>query len=439
MKKSLLIFLLTLLVLVGLPYAWLALSGGPYDSAYNPEPQEPMSPDRRFLINSADKTIGIRIDKNDLFHILYDDQGKAPLDAVNSTIGEYGLEAKKLGVDIDDNGLHISMKFLFKRFLPLPLRCDASFSSDGSNLLFSIDKLTVASLFKINPSFLTANLDFSYDLEELNPIFQDVRCVTQDSGSLLVTIPYPLDWVMEGIEASPSDYVMISDFVSFDELDTPVQDLFSFTEGDPSGILARLDAAENCPEKLCELKTDILAIVGAHAASIFFGPDAPASSSWLFPTVTKETVDARRGEIIGGYQKIYDDRIAVLDSAYEYLHDCYADGRILVKNGVLVHADTKGSVKVAELGQLQGTDEWLDIDTVRIALGENPGDFPLRGLPGKYTPVLLMRTRTGRPVVCLRKNSTVFLVQTVDEKDYVKYMAARNTPVHDIGIFTTQR
>ena len=442
MKKFLIILLIVLVIFVGVPFAYLSFSGGDYDDIAALEASSPMSSADRYTVDPSSKTVSVLLDKSDVIRIVSDYFGGDIMSELNSALSDYDLAAESLGLELDGSSALISVRLKFKNFLPLPVSVSAGLKESGGVLSAEISTISIGKLINIEaPDFINGLGSFEYDIRDLNPVLKDVKSVAFGQDCLTATIPYPVSWMMEGIDNVPSDYTMIMDFVDLDERDTCINYVFAWFEEGDSVIEDMISSCDSYPDGLAGLKADILSVGGSYTRSKFFNGDGRDTNGWLFPEITTESVNAASNEILGGYQAIYDERTAVLSDAFQLLLDKYAAGDIILRNGTLVYNE-KGysAVNASELEILQDAADWLDMDSLRVILATNPGDYSLTQVPkGNYITAIIMRTHTDRPVVAYRYTSNMFKIKSLAEEDYTKMMESKRTPEYDLGEHTTQR
>ena len=440
MKKGLKIFIIVILVIFIIPYAYLSLSGGPYDNIEELMKTEPMSSAERYQISSKDKTVSVKLDKADLYYCLSSDDVESPLDDINDEISEYGINIEKLGLFFEGSSGYATAKLKYKNFLPIPAKCMFSIRQKGDSLVVQPEEIKVAGLIKLDQS-LFADEDIEIDLTDIYPFFEDTVSVSAEKDVITLTIPYPVKWLTEEMSPEFSDYTMIVDFVDPEEIeDSVLPEMLAYNNGDASKLEEKIDSLEGVPGGFVNLKKQIIAISGAYTASRFFNGEGCGSIPRLFPEITEEAVKEERQRILDSYQQLYDERTGKLAQAGWEILQAYADGTITASGAVFKYKDTGETVDVISMPCMEGAGDWLNLESVRVIMGKNPGDYLLHQTPkGMSVPVIMLRVRSGRPVVCYQFTSKQYKVRSITEKEYEKFINASSIPTFDLDEKTTQR
>ena len=443
MKKGLLIFLIIVFVFLVLPYAYLAFSGGNYDSPDEIESGEALPSALRYSFNPDKQTAGVKFVKSDLYCLAKSQYGCNAADYINSQISDYGFSLLRLGVHFSDGRILADLKLMYKGFLPLPLHIEAEPLCSASRVSFSISSLTVGKLIRINPSLVSPFTEsFELDFPEMHPMFRKISGYSHDSDSFTVIIPYPADWLMAGVYYYlPSDISMTFDFVDVSESDTILPAVVRYKEGDPSELYAFLDSCRDDPARFAEIKADILGLGQPYAAPKFFSGDGSDYNPILFPEITTEYVESRYNSIRGSYQALYYERTGILSDAFQFVLDGFAEGSIVIGSRSMVYKDSGGSpVDFYSIPPLEGAGNWLDGESFRVILAVNCGNTTLSQVPtGNKVTAFIFRTETGRPVVAYRFSSALFKIIGIPEEEYSSLMNSLRVPVCDLGERTTIR
>lgn len=442
MKKWLIIILAVILIFVVLPYAYLALSGSGYDSIEIIDSAVVLPSAQRYSFNSDTQTVDVRFVKQDIYAVIEEQTGSNAFDYFNSQISGFGLTLRKMGLSFSDGHICADFKLMFRGFLPIPIHAEASANLSDSTVVFSPDKISVGKLIKVSPTVLRSFIEsFDIELPEIHPLFNDVNSLSHDGDSFSVIIPYPVEWLMSGVDSFPSDFTMITDFVDLDELDTIMPAVLSWTEGDASGVISCLDSCDSNPGKFIELKADVIGLGHSYGSLLFFTRDGCDYNYLLFPEITKDFVYERYSNLLEGYQSIYDERTGVLSDAFQYVLDGFADGSIIAGSQSMVYKESGNPpVTFSSIPALDGAEKWTDPENFRVILATNCGDYSLRQVPkGNKITAIILRTHTGRPVVAYRHTSSLFKIKSLSEEDYLYYMSAKSVPICDLGEFTTKR
>ena len=443
MKKGIIILLSVVFILIILPYGYLAFSGSGYDRSDILLGDSVMSSAERYSFNPQDETVDIRLVKDDIYAVVKNTEGSDAVTVANEELSDYGLVLKRLGISFSEDGVTADAKLIFRNFLPIPVHAEAAIERSGSEITLTLTKLSVGGLIKISPDIVNSFIDsedLTFDLAELHPLFKTVEGFASDENGLLITIPYPVEWLMAGIDFFPSDFTMITDFVDLDELDTIMPAVYSYTEGDSSGIISLLDSFSDNPEGFVKLKAELIGLGQSYAASIFFNLDGSEYNPVLLPEITKEYVSESYDSLMAGYQSLYDERTCVLSDAFQFVLEGYADGSIVSGGRSMVFKDGKSAVDFDSIPALEGAEAWLDRESFRVILATNCGDYSLHQVPsGNKITALIFLTRTGRPVVAYRFTSNQFKIKSLGEANYQKLMKSSSVPTYDLGEHTTKR
>lgn len=443
MKKALIILFIVLLILIGAPLCYLFLSGGSYNAESFWKDPKALTPAERYSVNTQTRTIDARFSEEDFICILNQQLEGNIFDLADEYGKPYSISLQKAGMVYDGDSITVYARLLFKDFLPIPLQVDAKLITHATQVEIVPDTISVGPWIHVSVSSLPFSLDesLSYDFSDMHPFFKEAFQVTATSSGITATIPYPLEWLMDGMESFPSDYTMIVDLVNPDELDTLLPEFLTYTSGDKEITRAMVDACAGHGEDLLTIKRYAMAFGSAHASVAFFAGDGNEYNDLLFPDLTKGSVTELRDSVLSQYQSVYDERAGILSDAFQYLLDGYAAGTIIVKNKKLVYNE-KGFPEVSpdSIPALSDTGAWLNLASFRCILARNGGDYSLRQVPkGNLITAYIFRTLTDRPVVAYRYTSDMFKITSLTEKDYASLFGSAGIPTYDLGMDTTKR
>jgi len=439
--KKLIIVLLILLVLIGVPYAYLSFYGD-YDSSKTINCAVPISSAKRYSINAKDREIGIKISKDDIYYMLSRDSGGDALQLINEQTKDYGIAVQKIGLSFNEQGGALSAKLMYKNIIPLPVDCTFSLKLSGSRLIIIPEELKLAGLINVDISKFISSEDIpEYDLTELYPLFSKTTSLKAAEGGITFSIPYPLEWLMADVPANLSDFTMILDFVKADEVTDVLPVMMEYISGNSDILAEKLDSLAGVPGGFAKLKEEIIAIGGFYTQVRFFEGDGGGNTDVLFPEISAEGAKSTQKEILDAYQAKYDERTKCLADTGNEILRMYAEGEIVISGSSFVY--TTGSWEKlipTELESMAGAEEWMDVTTLRVIMGKNPGNYLLRQTKqGMSVPVLILRTNSGRPVVAYQVLPTRYKIVSLLEKEYTSLFNSYNVPTRDLGEATTQR
>lgn len=433
----LVLFLIILIFIVAVPVAYLSLAGFDWNDTQSPDFYQPLSVEERFTFSSATDSMDIKLTNADIIWYVEDDLYAA----VDEKLSPFGLSLNRIGLQIKEDGLFASAQLKYKKILPIPVGCLLTLRQAGSKLEVSVDSVHLGRWITVNSEWLESisgydmsDLTFNFDLDS-HPFFNLSRSVTLEEEALVFHCSFPSEWLLNVTPLISSDFTIMLDYVHPEDISPDFPILLAYCDGDSTLLNEKLASFAKDPASFEKFKMNILNISGTYAANLFFN-----ESEWngrFFPGITRETVQTGRTSILDAGQSIYDARMEQISSMEMEALALVADGTMKV-NGSNYSVNGK-EFTLDYLPSAAGLEEWMDVSSLRMIQAENPGDY-LQNMVGnrKKVPVLIGRTYTDRPVVFFQYTSKQFRVQSLSEKEYLRYMSSYNVPTVDLGMTTTK-
>lgn len=196
-KTALLIVLAVILVIVA-AFAgfllYLQKCGTEYDSITECVQSQPMDFTQRYAFSSADKTMSVRLDKNDLWWLLYQTGAIEKLEKMDTALAGKNIRLSGMGISTDNNALTANVELTCFGSVRIPLSANCGVSVDDTDITISVNSIKlgngwglpmnfVCNRFDVEPSALNVKISRS-----IHPFLNDLTQLTVADGCVVITM-----------------------------------------------------------------------------------------------------------------------------------------------------------------------------------------------------------------------------------------------------------
>lgn len=196
-KTALLIVLAVILVIVA-AFAgfllYLQKCGAEYDNITECVQSQPMDFTQRYAFSSADKTMSVRLDKNDLWWLLYQTGAIEKLEKMDTALAGKNIRLSGMGISTDNNALTANVELTCFGSVRIPLSANCGVSVDDTDITISVNSIKlgngwglpmgfVCGRFDIEPSALNVKISRS-----IHPFLNDLTQLTVADGCVVITM-----------------------------------------------------------------------------------------------------------------------------------------------------------------------------------------------------------------------------------------------------------
>ena len=302
-KTALLIVLAVILVIVA-AFAgfllYLQKCGTEYDNITECVQSQPMDFTQRYAFSSADKTMSVRLDKNDLWWLLYQTGAIEKLEKMDTALAGKNIRLSGMGISTDNNALTANVELTCFGSVRIPLSANCGVSVDDTDITISVNSIKlgngwglpmnfVCNRFDVDPSALNVKISRS-----IHPFLNDLTQLTVADGCVVITM-------------NATDKLFAEALVNADQ----VKELSKFGIESPA-IAAVVEAASGTGDTAfrtaldsfadanayADFRTSALALGTADAASAYMSNQdyAPYIQRFL-PSLTLEGVTSLNSEL----------------------------------------------------------------------------------------------------------------------------------------------
>ena len=380
-KTALLIVLAVTLVIVA-AFAgfllYLQKCGTEYDNITECVQSQPMDFTQRYAFSSADKTMSVRLDKNDLWWLLYQTGAIEKLEKMDTALADKNIRLSGMGISADNNALTANVELTCFGSVRIPLSADCGVSVDDTDITVFVKSIKlgngwglpmnfVCNRFDVEPSALNVKISRS-----IHPFLNDLTQFTIADGCVVITMNATDKLFAEAL-ANADQVKELSKFGIESPAIAAVVEAASGT-GD-TAFRTALDSFADA-NAYADFRTSALALGTVDAASAYMSSQdyAPYIQRFL-PSLTLEGVTSLNSELYS----LSANREQLLETLATNVNTAYVKGTI-------------GEPKPAEETAKDSKDKKKTEDTAAEAAAAPAGSFV------SYTegsPALTMESMSG--------------------------------------------
>ena len=302
-KTIILIVLAVILVLVAVCAGFLLYlqkCGGEYDNITECVQSEAMDFTQRYAFSSQDKTMSVKLDKNDIWWLLYNTGAFEKLEKMDTGLAEKNIRLSNMGISTENDVLSVNVELTCFGSVRIPLTADCGISFDDSDITIAVNTIKlgngwtlpmsfVCGRFGIEPSDLCVSISRS-----VHPFLANLTGISLADGNVVVTMNATEGLYSEALENATQAKELSRFGIESAALATVIE---KAENGGDTAFLAALDSFADA-NAYAAFRTSALALGTADAASAYLSNQEYASIIQRFlPSLTLESVTAMNTEL----------------------------------------------------------------------------------------------------------------------------------------------
>ena len=323
---------------------YLQKCGGQYDNITECVQSQPMDAASRysFISDGANHTVSMKLDKNDIWWLLYQTGAIAELEKLDATLAASNARLSGMGISTETEGaLTADLEFSVLGNLKVPLKAVCGISCDDSDITLSVDDIKLGNGWSLPLRWLCARFDADPSALAINvsksihPYLEGLKDVTVTGGNVVVT--YGAGPAMFAEANTAENSTAVSEYAKHG-VETAALNSVIHASGSLTTYFDEAFAAfEADPNAYVDFRTSALALASQEAANEYMsGPFAPYAQRFL-PNLTIENINALRQQFVD----LSSSRTQLLSVLATNLNTAYTKGTIVEPSAVANDDDKK--------------------------------------------------------------------------------------------------
>ncbi len=346
-KTTLLVVLAVILVIVA-AFAgfmlYLQKCGGQYDNITECVQSQPMDAATRYSFKSdgANHTVSMKLDKNDIWWLLYQTGAIAELEKLDAALAASNARLSGMGISTEtEDALTADLEFSVLGNLKIPLRAICDISADSSDITLSVKDLKlgngwslplrwICSRFDADPSALALKVSKS-----IHPYLEGLQDISVTGGN--VVISYAPRTAMYSEASTGENLDAVREYAKYGVDTVALKSVLSHNLSLTTAFDEAFSAFAADPNAYVDFRTSALALTSEDAANQYMsGPFAPYAQRFL-PNLTIENINALRQQFV----EMRTQRTQLLSVLATNLNTAYTKGNIVEPSALSEEDDDK--------------------------------------------------------------------------------------------------
>ena len=323
---------------------YLQKCGGQYDNITECVQSQPMDAASRysFISDGANHTVSMKLDKNDIWWLLYQTGAIAELEKLDATLAASNARLSGMGISTETEGaLTADLEFSVLGNLKVPLKAVCGISCDDSDITLSVDDIKLGNGWSLPLRWLCARFDADPSAlaikvsKSIHPYLEGLQDVSVTGGNVVVT--YGAGSAMYAEANTAENSTAVSEYAKHG-VETAALNSVIHASGSLTTYFDEAFAAfEADPNAYVDFRTSALALASQEAANEYMsGPFAPYAQRFL-PNLTIENINALRQQFVD----LSSSRTQLLSVLATNLNTAYTKGTIVEPSAVANDDDKK--------------------------------------------------------------------------------------------------
>ncbi|MBQ3131606.1 MAG: hypothetical protein IJC24_02755 [Clostridia bacterium] len=330
---------------------YLQKCGGQYDNITECVQSQPMDAASRysFASDGANHTVSMKLDKNDIWWLLYQTGAIAELEKLDATLASSNARLSGMGISTETEGaLTADLEFSVLGNLKIPLQAVCDIAADDSDITLSIKDLKlgngwslplrwVCSRFDADPSALAVKVSKS-----IHPYLEGLEDISVTGGNVVVT--YAPRTAMYSEASTAENLDKVHEYAKYGVETAALESVLAHNLSLTTAFDAAFEAFTADPNAYVDFRTSALALASEEAANEYMsGAFAPYAQRFL-PNLTIENINALRQQFI----ELSSSRTQLLSVLATNLNTAYTKGTIVEPSALTEDDDDKKKDKDKE-------------------------------------------------------------------------------------------
>ena len=323
---------------------YLQKCGGQYDNITECVQSQPMDAATRysFASNGANHSVSMKLDKNDIWWLLYQTGAIAELEKLDTALASSNARLSGMGISTETEGaLTADLEFSVLGNLKIPLRAVCGIDADGSDITLSVKDLKLGNGWSLPLRWICARFDADPSAlavkvsKSIHPYLEGLEDISVTGGNLVVT--YRAGTAMYSEACTAENLAAVSEYAKYGVETAALKSVLSHNQSLTTAFDEAFAAFAADPNAYVDFRTSALALASQDAANEYMsGAFAPYAQRFL-PNLTIENINALRQQFV----ELSSQRTQLLSVLATNLNTAYTKGNIVESSALAKDDDDK--------------------------------------------------------------------------------------------------
>ncbi|MBQ7092049.1 MAG: hypothetical protein IJN83_05285 [Clostridia bacterium] len=422
---------------------YLQKCGGQYDNITECVQSQPMDAATRysFASDGANHSVSMKLDKNDIWWLLYQTGAIAELEKLDTTLAAANARLSGMGISTETEGaLTADLEFSVLGNLKIPLKAVCDINADDSDITLSVKDIKLGNGWSLPLRWICARFDADPSAlavkvsKSIHPYLEGLEDISVTGGNVVVT--YKAGPAMYSEASTVENHTAVSEYAKYGVETAALKSVQSHNLSLTTAFDEAFDAFAADPNAYVDFRTSALALASQEAANEYMsGPFAPYAQRFL-PNLTIENINALRQQFVD----LSSNRTQLLSVLATNLNTAYTKGTIVEPSAVATDDDDK---KKDDDKKEEVAEAAPSANFVNTAVEGNPALTMEQMAAGNWASYSEWIAETDMRVVYLSSFPNVSVETTVEtdskKKDEDETPATVTTPEKPIGLLVRMK
>jgi len=422
---------------------YLQKCGGQYDNITECVQSQPMDAATRysFASDGANHSVSMKLDKNDIWWLLYQTGAIAELEKLDTTLAAANARLSGMGISTEtEDALTADLEFSVLGNLKIPLKAVCDINADDSDITLSVKDLKLGNGWSLPLRWICARFDADPSAlavkvsKSIHPYLEGLEDISVTGGNVVVT--YKAGPAMYSEAGTVENLTAVNEYAKYGVETAALKSVLSHGLSLTTAFDEAFDAFAADPNAYVDFRTSALALASQDAANEYMsGAFAPYAQRFL-PNLTIENINALRQQFVD----LSSSRTQLLSVLATNLNTAYTKGTIVEPSAVATDDDDK---KKDDDKKEEAAEAAPSANFVNTAVEGNPALTMEQMAAGNWASYSEWIAETDMRVVYLASFPNVSVETTVEsdgkKKDKEETPATVTTPEKPIGLLVRMK
>ena len=422
---------------------YLQKCGGQYDNITECVQSQPMDAATRysFASDGANHSVSMKLDKNDIWWLLYQTGAIAELEKLDTTLAAANARLSGMGISTEtEDALTADLEFSVLGNLKIPLKAVCDINADGSDITLSVKDIKLGNGWSLPLRWICARFDADPSAlavkvsKSIHPYLEGLEDISVTGGNVVVT--YKAGPAMYSEAGTVENLTAVNEYAKYGVETAALKSVLSHGLSLTTAFDEAFDAFAADPNAYVDFRTSALALASQDAANEYMsGAFAPYAQRFL-PNLTIENINALRQQFVD----LSSSRTQLLSVLATNLNTAYTKGTIVEPSAVATDDDDK---KKDDDKKEEAAEAAPSANFVNTAVEGNPALTMEQMAAGNWASYSEWIAETDMRVVYLASFPNVSVETTVEsdgkKKDKEETPATVTTPEKPIGLLVRMK
>lgn len=420
---------------------YLQKCGGQYDNITECVQSQPMDAATRysFASDGANHSVSMKLDKNDIWWLLYQTGAIAELEKLDTTLAAANARLSGMGISTEtEDALTADLEFSVLGNLKIPLKAVCDINADDSDITLSVKDIKLGNGWSLPLRWICARFDADPSAlavkvsKSIHPYLEGLEDISVTGGNVVVT--YKAGPAMYSEAGTVENLTAVNEYAKYGVETAALKSVQSHNLSLTTAFDEAFDAFAADPNAYVDFRTSALALASQDAANEYMsGAFAPYAQRFL-PNLTIENINALRQQFVD----LSSSRTQLLSVLATNLNTAYTKGTIVEPSAVATDDDDK---KKDDDKKEEAAEAAPSANFVNTAVEGNPALTMEQMAAGNWASYSEWIAETDMRVVYLSSFPNVSVETTVetDSKKKDETPATVTTPEKPIGLLVRMK